>query len=172
VKGAKRSIEPRNDGFTAGKTTQDFDISRTGNACGDGHESDPMLLLFIFLHDVDALEERGLRAGSSGGWLTAGFIRGLTIIPCKGLFCRGISLYQRLDGDGEGIGTARGGDLRGGGEAWAEFIVSLGGAGVRGCVDGDDNLEVLGLLRSGSGHGSCGQAERRPSPARTVQVRR
>ena len=70
-------------------------------------------------------------------------------------FFRGIAHDQRLNGDGEGVRFVRGGDLGGAGEAGTE--VDLDG------VEGDDDLEVLGLFGAGGGlrGGDAGGAQER-----------
>ncbi len=62
---------------------------------------------------------------------------------------------QGLDGQREHVGLVRGGDFGGGGKAGAEFV--------GGVVEGDDDLEVLGLFSAGGGlrggH-ACGAQQR------------
>ena len=103
--------------------------------------------------DEDALGQVGLDGIGAGGDVDGDR---LALIGGERLLDGGIALDQRLDGDGEGVGLVRGGDLGGGGEAGAE-LVEVGAGG----VEGDDDLEVLGLLGAGGAlaGGDAGGAE-------------
>ena len=81
---------------------------------------------------------------------------GLPCVGGEGLLGGGVALDQGLDGDGEGVGLVGGGDLGGGGEAGAKLVVVWPGL-----IEGDDDLEVLGLFGAGGAlaGGDAGGAE-------------
>jgi hypothetical protein len=121
-------------------------------AGGDGDE-DGAELAVIGLEQVDALDEDGFGLGADGGCRSR---TGFAGVGGESLFGgSGVALDERLDGDGEGVGLVRGGDLGGGGEAGTKR------RSIRRLVEGDDDLEVLGLLGAGGGlaGGDAGGAE-------------
>ncbi len=85
----------------------------------------------------------------------AAVVGSLAVILEEAGLLRGIAHDQRLNGDGEGVRLVRGGDLGGAGEAGTE--IDLDG------VEGDDDLEVLGLFGAGGGlrGGDAGGAQQR-----------
>jgi hypothetical protein len=125
--------------FEAG---QNFDVGRSGDAGGDRHEArtEPAI---VGHEKVDALDHCGLlfcrvRRDRCGR---------LAVILEELCFDGGVSLDESLDGDREGVGFMCGCNFGGGRETRAERadVSNL----IR--VEGDDDLEVLGLFGAGCG---------------------
>ena len=150
LKGAQNSIAAGDNLIALFEAAEDFDIGGAGDAGGDGDEVSALLLV-VGLEHVDALDELGL-GGCAGGSGCAASGR-LAAVCGEDFLCGGVSLDERLDGDGEGVGLVGGGDLCGGGEAGAEVVGGL--------VEGDDDFEVFGFFGAGGAlrGGEAGGAE-------------
>ncbi len=120
------------------EAAEDFDVGGAGDAGRYGDEANAEAVV-VLGDEIDALDEVGLLARSRR---SGGGGRLAVILEESGFLCR-IAHDQRLNGDGEGVRLVRGGDLGGAGEAGTE--IDLGG------VEGDDDLEVLGLFGAGGG---------------------
>src|SRR5271168_5079482 len=96
--------------------------------------------LVVIAKQVDALSDlrlgggSGRRGGEAGGRFAC--------VGGENLFGGGVALDEGLDGNGEGVWLVRRGDFRGCGEARAELVEIDAGGG----IEGDDDLEVLGLF--------------------------
>jgi hypothetical protein len=127
---------------------EDFDVGGPCDAGGDGDEACAEAAVVVG-DEVDTLDQ--LVLFSRGGVGRGG--GGFAVVLEEFILGDGIALDQGLDGNGEGVGLVRGGDLGGAGEAGTE--IDFGG------VEGDDDLEVLGLFGAGGGlrGGDAGGAE-------------
>src|ERR1017187_1997646 len=159
LKGAQDLIAAGNDLVALLESGEHFDVGGSRDPGGDRNEDDAEFSAGG-AESVDALVQHGLGGnGGAGRWSGCRGAGQLSIVPGEDLFHGGIALNQRLNGDDESVGFLRDRDLCGGGETGTEVVELLRGE----LVEGDDNLEVLGLLGASGGlrGGDSGGAQQR-----------